>query len=71
MTGWRAVGSKCPIGRHVGQWNVVDRKAPIAAAALVAARLADPVVAWRQFDCALNNFIGEAHHGITLNLVRL
>ena len=58
MTGWCTAGSKCPIGRHVGQRNVVYMKALIAAAALVAATLVAPAGA--RADTADDTFVGYA-----------
>ena len=58
MTGWCTAGSKCPIGRHVGQRNVVSMKALSAAAALVATTLAAPAGA--RADTADDAFVGYA-----------
>ena len=60
MTRWRGAGSKCPIGRHVGQRNVVYMMKVLiaAAAALVAAAVAAPVDA--RADTADDTFVAYA-----------
>ena len=59
MTGWRTAGSKCPIGRHVAQRNVVYMmKVLIAAVALAAAPLTAAVGA--RADTADDTFVAYA-----------